>query len=590
MIYHLENENKNTEYYNIIIYEFSRLEFKTDKMKEKFKLFLKKDCINKPAVEIIINIMKFIKNNMYIIIFDQYKKKYIKKYDFLKIEEIVSKSKLKLILCSSINDTDIRNEVIKTIDNFKGNPKILDKNTQYYYFYFNQIFFEPKLDKNSKINPLFELFNYKQKYKYLLNNSDNYYDTLDKTKSHIIEKVKSLFIFENELDLCKILLNIKNKIGLNLDYNDFSKTIKNVPLKYYILDLQEDYYKIDYSFPFLKYIEKEKITEIDCFDYFQKKKYLLDKSLDGKVKGEYFEMFAKYFIESKNVLPQEINNKINVKNIVGMEILKNETNDISKIIFDCKEKNENMIFKPKEKEKEDIKIVEDLISKDNMTKEKLNNMYKDNKNINYFLLNNALNYKEIYDENTFLNKKRKRVKDEERYYIKDIKENSILINQEDANGKTLDQAFIYGEKNNKIFLGFQMKCLSDKLNHGTSLKKINKNDIKENCQNILLRSKFDFNVEIKEWHYIIIAYYNKNEKNNIYCKQLERHCKKNDIEIFYINPEEKKLYDYKFKKTNKIEITNRSNLDYDFSESNPYNIINNEEINNLIDLLDYFLV
>ena len=37
--------------------------------------------------------------------------------------------------------------------------------------------------------------------------------------------------------------------------------------------------------------------------------------------------------------------------------------------------------------------------------------------------------------------------------MEDTGRTNILINQEDTNGKTLDQAFIYGEKDNKIFIG-----------------------------------------------------------------------------------------------------------------------------------------
>ena len=170
----------------------------------------------------------------------------------------------------------------------------------------------------------------------------------------------------------------------------------------------------------------------------------------------------------------------------------------------------------------------------------------------------------------------------ETYYIKDIDDNGILINQEDVNVKPFDQVFIYGDKDNKKLLCLQMKCLSDKISQHTALQDINKENIKQNCQAILLRANLDLNIEIKEWHFIIIAYYNKEEKNNIYCKQLERHCKQNDLEIFYFNPENQKLYNNKFKEVKKIDISNRSNLDYDFPESNPYNIIYNKESNELI--------
>ena len=70
---------------------------------------------------IIYNILNHIKDQSCVIIFDQFKIKYISKTYFDKIEELIKTSKLKLILCSSINDKDIRDEVIKTINNFGGN-------------------------------------------------------------------------------------------------------------------------------------------------------------------------------------------------------------------------------------------------------------------------------------------------------------------------------------------------------------------------------------------------------------------------------------------------------------------------------------
>ena len=84
------------------------------------------------------------------------------------MEELIKTSSLKLILCSSINDKDIRDEVIKTINTFGGNITILNMHTQHYYFYFPQNFFEIKLSGNVEYDELFQLFYYKPKFKYLL--------------------------------------------------------------------------------------------------------------------------------------------------------------------------------------------------------------------------------------------------------------------------------------------------------------------------------------------------------------------------------------------------------------------------------------
>ena len=642
VIYHLELDNKTFDCYNLIIYEFGRIEFENDKEKEKFQDFLNKKCKSKPSNFIIYEILNNIKDLNCIIIFDQFKMKYISKTYYNKIEELVKTSSLKLILCSSINDKDIRDEVIKTINTFGCNITKLNSNTQDYYFYFAENFFEREIINNVEIDELLQLFDYKPKYKYLILNCENTHDKIEEIKSKIKDKINSFFRYDKDLDLCKILLNIKNKINIKYEYSQFSNIIEKVPLKYYILIFAKEYFQINYVFEFMKVLEKENITQRECNNYFKQRKYLLDKSFDGKVKGEFFEMSAKFYINNKSALPMVIDAKINVKNIKG---------------------NPKIIKKSTQNKEKEIKIVKELLKENDIdNKQKLELKYSNKKNINYYLINQALNYKEK-NKNDFenkkigenkdkdtnegedkemeddvcieededqekeedkekeenkdknlkekekkkqnkkesknknendkinknekpkvlLNKKRNRGKNED-FYLDNIGKNNILINQEDVNGKTLDQAFIYGEEDNKIFLGLQMKCLSDKVDHSTLLKSINKEEIKEDCQNILLRCKLDLNVQIKEWHYILVSYYNKKDKENIYCKQLEKHCKSNDLEIVYFDPEEEKLYDKDFNKIKCINISNKSNLDYDFPESNPYNMFYNEETNDLINI------
>ena len=679
----LEKEN-NFDHYNLIIYEFRKLSFESLDIKTNFKNMLINECQNKPSGIIILNILKFIKTKNYIIILDQFKKKYLGKTNFEDIEKLIKESKLKLILCSSINDKEIRDEVIKTIEKFGGNPGSLNSYSQDYYFYFYKTLFKKRIcENNPDLNKLLELFDYRPKYQFLFYESKSYFSTKNEIKTHITEKIKEFFAYEQDLDLCKVFLNIKNKIKEKFNYSSFSNIIEKVPLKYYILKLEKNYFEIDYAFEFIQYIEKDNITQEECMKYFLNQKYELDKSLDGHVKGEYFEMCAKFFMEFNNVLPVAIDNKILVKNIVGMKMIKNEKNDLDKILYYSEKKISREEIKPKKKDSEEIELAANLLKKDNVdSKEMLDEKYKNKKNIDYYLMNYSLNYlvplkKEKKDDSISVEKKKlsllnnKRIrektkdpgvtqtkkdlpykikikKEEEKKklatnikskneqikkekarkeqankkerekemineivsknlvikikkmktafkkeedlkedinYINDIGDRSILINQEDSNGKTLDQAFIYGKKDKKIFLGLQMKCLSNKVEHSTTLKNIYKENIKQNCQSILFRCKSDLNVQIKEWHYIIIAYYNnkEKEKDNVYCKQLLRHCKQKDLEIYFFNPEEQKIYNNKFVEVEKIQISNESNLDYDFPESNPYNIIYNEMTNDLID-------
>ena len=244
VIYHLEQNNKNYDYYNLIIYEFGRLEFENDTENDNFQKFLKVNCQNKPSIIIIYNILNKIKDQNCVIIFDQFKKKYINKTYFHKIEELIKTSSLELILYSSINDKDIRDEVIKTINTFWGNITILTMHIQHYYFYFPQNFFEVILSGKVEFDELFQLFYYKPKFKYLLLNWKNNYNEIEKIKKKIKDKIICFFKNEKDLDLCTILLNIKNKINIKFEYSKFTNIIQNVPLKYYILSLEKEYFQI----------------------------------------------------------------------------------------------------------------------------------------------------------------------------------------------------------------------------------------------------------------------------------------------------------------------------------------------------------
>ena len=83
----------------------------------------------------------------------------------------------------------------------------------------------------------------------------------------------------------------------------------------------------------MKVLENENITQKECINYFKQHKYLLDKSFDGKVKAEFFEMSAKFYIEKESVLPMEIYEKITVKNIV-----EKEDNKLGKLFITIKRK------------------------------------------------------------------------------------------------------------------------------------------------------------------------------------------------------------------------------------------------------------
>ena len=246
-----------------------------------------------------------------------------------------------------------------------------------------------------------------------------------------------------------------------------------------------------------------------------------------------------------------------------------------------KKEEKNEIKKEKRKKKANINEIEDEDEKSEENKDNKKDERKKGKK-NEKSKDIKKSEKEDESEMKILSKKTKRDKK-----IDNINKNNILIEHEQVNGKTLDQAFIYSNEDKQIFIGFQMKCLSDKTNHRTTLKGITKENIKNNCQSILLRAKLDLGINIKEWHYFIIANYNDNDIDNEFCRQLQKHCKNQDIPIIYYNPENQSFYinninNNKFEKLDRILPSNLSNLDYDFPLSNSYNLFDNNSTDNLL--------
>ena len=102
---------------------------------------------------------------------------------------------------------------------------------------------------------------------------------------------------------------------------------------------------------------------------------------------------------------------------------------------------------------------------------------------------------------------------------------TFCITQSNPNGEILDYAVLYGKKSEKIFLGFK-NCL------------------------------------IKEWHYYLIYYYNKNDEITQYIGYKSQISTfKNKIEYLLYDPVQKVFYSKDFKTMIKLELTNYSNLD-----------------------------
>ena len=139
---------------------------------------------------------------------------------------------------------------------------------------------------------------------------------------------------------------------------------------------------------------------------------------------------------------------------------------------------------------------------------------------------------------------------------------SIFLEQYNKFGKTLDFSYIYGNKNEKVFIGFKIKsCFENSKSNENIFDKLY---IKRTCRKILINSMKLFNCKITKWNYFLIFYYNpKNIKENV-SKNILNKCKLKDISYLFYDPVKKEFYikeENKMININELKIDNISNLE-----------------------------
>ena len=549
-------------FYSIIFYELNRIKLDNAEANDLVKFFKDRKCLT-PS-ELIYKVIEHFINKKVIFILDQFKASNFDSSLYSKIEEIVLNSKVKIILCSSIDEGPIRNELIHSLKINRGNPKNLTKETQKYYFYFSclfdynlliKLYNENEYDKNEL--KIYKKFNYNLKYKNLLDKAEDKNQKLERISEDIKNKIKKNFNQDSE----QIFFKLSSKIGKELFYDnsDDFESLFFLPFKYYYLTLNENYFIINYNFPFIQEIAMKWPKEKDIENYFLNKKYT--DEFYTRFKGDYFEDYVKIFINNKKdvLFPNNINNYLLVENIVNMDDLdednfkSNKKNIISTKNID----NSNDEKKYNERIKTLIENEIDTIPEK-----------KDYKDINYFY---KFSLEEKLNNKSFLGKKRKQINE----YSEEFKNDGIIINQKNRNGETLDEAILYGTKNKKIFIGLQMKFYAQKTKIDKKDEiKFEKNYIKNKLKNILSTTKINFDMSISEWHYFMIICYISDDEEYKYGKSLVKICKKYNLEYLFFEPKTKSLYNSKFEKIEKINTTNKSNLDLDIN-FNPYLVFQN---------------
>ena len=200
-----------------------------------------------------------------IIVFDQYKISYDN--NFFQILNISQKiQNVKIILCASINDDNLRDNIIESnwIKNIKNEGLF-----NFYYIEKNLANIEKNIENQPQLLNVMKNFSFSPKIynKYLYN-----YDKIEeKEKEKILEEImnsysknikrfyinKRIHLYEKYRIICTY---IQTEQLLNIQ--QFRDIIDFLPLKYIrIIKREDDFFIIDYAFPFLYYVFKKLYKE-----------------------------------------------------------------------------------------------------------------------------------------------------------------------------------------------------------------------------------------------------------------------------------------------------------------------------------------
>ena len=487
--------------------------------------------------------------------------------------------------------SEIKNKKIKNID---GVLKLILEHFNYVPKYINKFVNCDKDNIESKLNKTEVNIIKKLKEFY----SENF---SIQGEENIINKLVSLKKYLNKSLPLMELKNISSEFSFKYFLFRFYSGDKEIFILFNDINKITSF-QIDYCFTFIKDIF-DTLTLENQNKFFNDYDYI---NHTGSTIGGFFEISAIQGLKNSNILPKSTKNTLNirVKKINEMckyvPIIKDEIkNGIHLMSNEKKEDNKNIIkeefynsipknedgnffnllngdgkatynkYGYKENKIEEIyeqitrdnKIFiydenEELIAYSKYDKNlKKNKIFKVEKNSNNNENKNKKGNQIIIDEEKGeYNIIKKIIIENKNNYLHQFKNNSIYISQSFENAPIFDFGYLYGDYDNKIFLGFQMKAYND--NNNLSIN-INKNNIIDNSKFLLLNSKYFLNVNIKEWHFYIVGLYfnekNKAEANQIktYSNNLIKYCKKNNIEIILYDPITQVFYD-----SNKNKIIN----------------------------------
>ena len=434
-------------------------------------------------------------------IFDQFKEDFFSYNQKKYLDE--EKFNIKIVYCSSINENKIRIECLNTWNEFKYNPTILNAKNQKYYFYYINIYSPSCFQENSIVENITNIKRFKKYTKNCITQEEK----LLKIKEHIIKKMEK-FSSQVNTSFDFIISYIKRIINKKYNNNELNEILEICPLKYFIIIfLENNSFLIRTQFSLINQIINRKLLEEEVFNYFKYKKYKRKLITNKTIKGDYFEEAA--IIELKNILPNKYDCILEVKEIISMEKIDATSLDNDYLEDDYEESEEEK----SEEEKEQKNIYEEngMIEGENLVEMDVDSLDT----------HNSINLDELLKKFSFNIDKNKKIiesKNLESYRQNEIKilkhilnkkyeitkeytgEETFLIRQRSKVGRVVDCAYITGKKNDKTFIGFQMKCYFEETNN---LKKraYDKDTIKRNLQKLLINSLYLLNCKITHWYY-----------------------------------------------------------------------------------------
>lgn len=585
----LKQKDDNVQIQNILIESCKYLNLNNNQINELSSLF--KSNRNCPFFVCLKKIVQFLINNniLSVIIFDQFKNDSIDKEQYDEILLLISQQinkNVKLLICSSTNDKEIREECIKSWKSRIFFLSQLNEKNQNYYFYIDELYNKKKTGNNLYDNILYT-FNYipkyKAKFKYLLNNEGNTTQQLNKDLKEIKERVennlKDLYRIINEKDKSESIIIMKMveslryldlNINEQINYEKLEEFTRICSFKYYRFKFEQKFFKINYNFPYMYEIVNQ-IIDTHLEDFY---KYKRKDEHSGTANSDFFELFSGKSLKNRKLELPESENTIcvKVKEIVEMnEFSKNELDSsFNKEIYSHLEKYE--------------------VKKDDFIEEN-KEIEKELKGRNLLLnLKDIINYNcnDIeYNKLKYLNGLKK---ESIIFGNKNLGDMSVFINQKNQRGKTLDLAYVYGEKNAKIFIGFQMKAYDEELSHDCKFNST-KDNLKNALQPMLVNIKYLMGMNIKSWHYVVIILLDKRkEEGKQYFKKIVKTCINNGLEYIFYEPFENKFYNRYLENITKFIPNQFSNLDNSIETILPINIMDLIEMEKYMNNFNNYMI